>query len=400
MGENSGVTRYSGSDAMMLRTIADALNFTFIVLPVSTWDQVTGLVMDRSSFMATIYHIVLPQRCLLYDFTYIYTQVLTSFTMATPSLTSNWNSLFDPLAIEVWVSILVALLVMPPCLFMITHPGDRAELNYKLTIEDSGEIAVGTLLGQSTKKQLSESSSSRLLLVTWLVFAFIVSNVYRGNLTAALTLPKYPPRPETLEQLIKVVDKVTMPDYGENFQQFFKESDSVVYQRLSSIMEIVPSAEYGLRQAAEKKQAYMDGYNYLQQMIADYYTQVDGSTKLYIGRESIVPGPGAWPIPHDAPYKPQLDKLIMYITEAGLYEKWINDMIVKAKEDSRRRQRKQLETGLMVITQSSPGTRENKPLTLLHMQGPIMLVALGLSSSMIVFVTELLLKLCKTGTAQ
>nr|XP_053641792.1 glutamate receptor-like [Cherax quadricarinatus] len=205
-GNNSGIYRYIGSDVMMLRAIADVLNFSINVLPVATWDQVTSLVMERTSFIAAVTYMVLPQRCLLYDFTYVYIQGSISFAMATPSFIPNWESLVDPLTTEVWVAIFVVLLMVPPCLFMISRQEDGARLNDKLTIGDSAEIAVGTLLGQGTKKQLPESSSSRLLLVIWLVFAFIVSNVYRGNLTAALTLPKYPPRPETLEQLVKVVD--------------------------------------------------------------------------------------------------------------------------------------------------------------------------------------------------
>nr|XP_053641794.1 uncharacterized protein LOC128695318 [Cherax quadricarinatus] len=386
---------YSGSDAIMLRAIANSLNFTINVVPTSNWDEVTDLVMERTSFMATVTYMVLPQRLPLYDFTYIYIHGSISFSAATPSLTFTWKSLFDPLAVEVWISIFVILFLVPPCLLMINYPEDTAKLSNKLIIGDSAEIAVGTLLGQSTKKQLPESSSSRLLLVAWLVFAFIVSNVYRGNLTAALTLPKYPARPETLEQLVKVVDKVTMPDYGEKFHQFFKQSDSLVYQALSNIMEIVPSAEYGLHQAAVKKQAYMDSYYYLQQMIADYFTLVDGSTKLYIGRENIITGLHAWPVPHDAPYRLQLDKLMMSITEAGLHKKWVNDMILESKEESRRRELEELETGLVVAAQSAPETTGNQALTLHHMQGPFMLVALGLSSSIIVFVTELLYRIMK-----
>lgn len=59
-----------------------------------------------------------------------------------------------------------------------------------------------TLVGQNLSHQLFRSNSNRVLLVTWLVFAFIVGTVYRGNLTAALTVPNSPPRPETVEQLV------------------------------------------------------------------------------------------------------------------------------------------------------------------------------------------------------
>lgn len=66
---------------------------------------------------------------------------------------------------------------------------------------------LGTLLGQNLSGYLPSSYSSRVLMVAWLVFAFMVGTFYRGNLTASLTLPKYPPRPETLEELANYVDR-------------------------------------------------------------------------------------------------------------------------------------------------------------------------------------------------
>ncbi|XP_069190872.1 uncharacterized protein [Procambarus clarkii] len=489
-----GTSRYSGSDAMLLMTIAQALNFTFSVLPVTSWDQVTGLVMERISFMATVYHVVLPQRRLLYDFTYTYEHILTDFAMAKPSLISNWQSLYSCLADKVWASILAALLVVPPFMVMGSSasaqypyysqdvlviwsdtlskatPIDYHQLETSLRVADlkfdqvrstiqsylnilnaaetdpdeidqtleeiyqyedetqdklnvlsnivnqhksnvtwpevddghgkgismgdAVEVTVGALLGQSSGKRLPGSSSSRVLLVTWLLFAFVVGTVYRGTLTAALTLPKYPPRIETLQQLVGVVHKVTMPPYGEEFLQFFKQSDSIVFQTLSRLMELVPSAEYGLRQAVEKRQAHMDGRRYLQQMLADHFMSVDGSTKLYIGRQSVLPGLGAWPIPHDAPYKPQLDTIMMSVVEAGLYEKWVRDELERTKQESRRRQLARQESGGEdAAALGEPDTTGTQALALHHMQGPFMLLALGLVSSLVIFVSELLFKL-------
>ena len=37
---------------------------------------------------------------------------------------------------------------------------------------------------------------------------------------------------------------------------------------------------------------------------------MDGTSRLYVGRESLYPGASGWPIPHDAPYKAQLDQWI------------------------------------------------------------------------------------------
>lgn len=66
---------------------------------------------------------------------------------------------------------------------------------------------VGMLLGQSLSHHLFKTSSSRILLAAWLVFAIILGSAYSGNLTATLTLPKYPPRPETLKQLVDAADR-------------------------------------------------------------------------------------------------------------------------------------------------------------------------------------------------
>lgn len=64
---------------------------------------------------------------------------------------------------------------------------------------------VGTLFSQNLYKTLPSSDPSRVLVVFWLIFAFVVGTAYRGNLTAALTLPKYPPKPETLSEVVQTV---------------------------------------------------------------------------------------------------------------------------------------------------------------------------------------------------
>lgn len=84
---------------------------------------------------------------------------------------------------------------------------------YILQLKQSGESetyrvwlgvkqVVGTLLNETISGELPQRSPTRLVLAAWFIFAFIVGNVYRGNLTASLTVPKYPPRAETLAQLV------------------------------------------------------------------------------------------------------------------------------------------------------------------------------------------------------
>lgn len=62
---------------------------------------------------------------------------------------------------------------------------------------------------------------------------------------------------------------------------------------------------------------HLEGKKYLQYEIIDKFTEEDGGTRLYVNRESVYPGPSAWPIPHDAPYKAHLDRWIMAALEVG-----------------------------------------------------------------------------------
>lgn len=65
----------------------------------------------------------------------------------------------------------------------------------------------GMFLGQSLPHHLPGDYSSRVLMTAWLTFALILGSAYRGNLTAALTIPKYPTRPETIPQLVDAVER-------------------------------------------------------------------------------------------------------------------------------------------------------------------------------------------------
>lgn len=69
------------------------------------------------------------------------------------------------------------------------------------------QTVVAMLLSQSVLPRLSTYNSARNLLAVWLLFAFVLSTAYKGSLIAFLTLPKYPPRVETIEDLVNTVDR-------------------------------------------------------------------------------------------------------------------------------------------------------------------------------------------------
>lgn len=74
-----------------------------------------------------------------------------------------------------------------------------------------------------------------------------------------------------------------------------------------------------LRDNTPYSEAFMATRRNLAHTISDQFTRIDGSTKLYIGRENVFPGLSGWPVPHDAPYKHELDWIIMAVIEVAFF---------------------------------------------------------------------------------
>ncbi|ROT79296.1 Variant Ionotropic Glutamate Receptor [Penaeus vannamei] len=358
----TAVTTYTGSDALMMHAMAQALNFTFHVLPSKDWNEVTSQVVQRKSFIASVIHSHLPQREKMYDFTYNYEFVDLDFSLAKPSLRPSWQGLYYPLSNEVWLCILFVLLLTPFLATLVIcnreSEGDVKTMSLKL---------IGSLLGQSMASGRGESGGSRVFVASWLVFAFVVGTAYRGNLTPAR--PGSKPLPSLLRR----------------WTAFFLQSESEIYQALGSAMEIMPDILSGLNQIINK---------YLRVAIADHFTLADGSNSLYVGREKILTSIVGLPVPHDAPYKPQIDRFLMMMIEAGLYEKWSEDMLSDARRDARRKQLEQLEQlnrRSETAAEETEATEGNaKALSVTHMQGPLLLLLLGLMAAGLAFLAEVL----------
>nr|XP_027212998.1 uncharacterized protein LOC113806086 [Penaeus vannamei] len=184
--------------------------------------------MDRTSFMAANGYVVLPSRLQQYGFTREYGMTSQTFVMATPSLAPRWDNLLFPLSWEVWVAVIAALVVLAGVLKMVcvckymsmsvlsvasdapSKPLSQLGHIGRATYPDLSQSVLEVykiLLGQDFSQWRARTTASRLVVATWLVVALVVGVAYRGNLTASLTSPMYPPRPETAAEMVRVVER-------------------------------------------------------------------------------------------------------------------------------------------------------------------------------------------------
>ncbi|XP_053642170.1 glutamate receptor ionotropic, kainate glr-3-like [Cherax quadricarinatus] len=346
----------------------------------------------------------------MYDYTYIFDYSPYSFALAKPTLRAQWQSLYYPLSVEVWAAIFVAVILVTVALYLvgvivflslcpiltsnisqITQADMSGQLSKRLGAEFVVIDVVATLLGQGYSRRHPANISNRLLLAVWLIFVFIMGTAYRGTLTASLTLTKTPSRPETVEDLVTTVHRATIESYGTSIKKTLMQSGSSVLVALGTMMVTGVDIVDSLKHSLSEKQAHIGSRNYLEQVIAENFTQADGSTLMYIGRERIAPTMAAWPVPHDAPYKPMFDRSIQALFEAGFPEKWKQDTLRQEASLVKRRKREENDKE---ITNTSTNSRNNKALTTTHMQGLYGLSIIGLITALVTFVMEIIIGKC------
>ncbi|XP_050696723.1 uncharacterized protein LOC126985611 [Eriocheir sinensis] len=174
------------------------------------------------------------------------------------------------------------------------------------------------LLGQDLPGPLPTYASYRVLVATWMVFSLVLGTVYRGNLTAAMTLPKYPKRIETVQELVKGVDRINMPPYGADHKESYKRSGSRVLRAVGELIQIVETIEGIGRALKNRREAHADDLHYLQQVTTQDYTSRGGKELLYVGKQNIFASPSAWPVPHDAPYTDHINHVMLRVIEASM----------------------------------------------------------------------------------
>nr|XP_027230274.1 uncharacterized protein LOC113821973 [Penaeus vannamei] len=267
-------TRLYGRGIRILEAIAGHLNFAIgEALPARVSKDRMDHVLYRRALISPQKLALLPHLALRYDYTFMIEEATLTFCMAKPELKPRWQNLYYPLGERVWASIMALLVIVPATFFLLTKSRMRREAKEKFSLLAATEQVFGTLLGQSFS--LPTVSSTRVLVASWLVVAFVLGSAYRGNLTAFLTIPKYPPRVEGLRDLLRTSAKVIMsPDLKINFYTTFKESNSSMSVELAERTYFSETHLGGMQQALEKKQQRV---------------HVDGSFSAYSRMSSGVP---------------------------------------------------------------------------------------------------------------
>ncbi|KAK4317452.1 hypothetical protein Pmani_011458 [Petrolisthes manimaculis] len=410
--DDEGGHTYDGIDIRLLQILAEALNFHLTIMNPSdggkwgsplengTWTGLTGDLTQRRAHMGVANLFIHIHYLEVVDMTLAYDMEFGCFITPLPEPLPQWVALIYPFSLPVWVMTLLLLGVGTVLLHITslmshhiiplqdnTASSSSLSLTPNITTTTSASspsltlnvfYATGIFFGVGMPR-VPRSDVTRSYLIMWIWYGLLLTVVYRSSLTAFLTIPLVQPPINTLQELVSS----SLPAWGATgltFKKMLEENPDPMVQELALRYHPVGSAEEGIHLTAQRMYAMMENRQFLEYMIATNYTNKYGEETLHVMNECFLPFRIGMALPKKAPYKPNFDKIVSRVVEAGLVRKWFGDILFSSRKRG----------------SGDTQEREAGALSLDNLQGAWLVVGGGLFTSLVTFLLETLTaKVCQ-----
>lgn len=343
-----GNSRYEGFCIDLLHEIAQIVGFEYTIELVpdgkygapndnQEWDGMIRQLIDRKADLAVAGLSISYIREQVIDFTKPFLNLGISILFKVPKREKpGLFSFLNPLAIEIWLYVIAAYLVVSFTIFILArfspyewynpHPcnQDTDTVMNSFTLSNSFWFTVGTLMQQGSDIN-PRAVSTRIVGGIWWFFTLIVISSYTANLAAFLTVERMVSPIESAEDLAKQTEISYGTLDGGSTKTFFKESKIETYQRMWAFMEsrepsvFTKNYEEGIQRVLEGNYAYL-----MESTMIDYITQRNCEL-MQVGGLLDTKGYGIG-TPVNSPYRDKLSLAILELQEGGkihvLYNKW------------------------------------------------------------------------------
>ncbi|KAA0192011.1 Glutamate receptor ionotropic kainate 3, partial [Fasciolopsis buskii] len=287
-----GNDQWTGFAIELLRHLSEMNHFDYVIKPVEDkkfgtfdetkgrWDGMIGELIYKKAHLAVASLTITYDRERVIDFTTPFMSLSLSVIIR-KSNTDPGLQFTAPLSREVWLSVLIAYLVVSLTLFFlgrvtpnewyVRHPcSPRVENQF--TLLNSFWFTVGSLMQQGCDISL-RATSTRIIGTIWWFFILIMVSSYTANLAAFLTIDRMETDIENVEDLTRQTKIKYGTLYGGSTYSFFKHSDIPTYQRMWEFMNankslFVNKTEDGIVRALDGNYAFI-----LESTLNEYYSQ-------------------------------------------------------------------------------------------------------------------------------
>lgn len=280
---------------------------------------------------------------------------------------SNVSNLFRSFTIPLWISSVLAVpfFILAYKLISIGSK-ERTIFSWKDVILN---VVAWNLLQSCSK--FPERWVIRILIVTWAMYAMLITSSYSGNLTSNLLFRRMLPDINTFKQLDQSeFPLVTYSRYTDLIINFLNQTQ---YKRLKKRIKAVTQTQFqDMIDKNDVRYAYANKYHINFKL---YNTRlIDGKQLFYSMPECPVPYVVIYAMRYGTPYKQRINFILRQAQEAGFIDFWDN-------------KDKKMISGKVSL--HSGGGDHLVPLSVMHLQSAFYVLFLGLSFSILYFLCEI-----------
>nr|XP_053636465.1 glutamate receptor ionotropic, kainate 2-like isoform X4 [Cherax quadricarinatus] len=344
-----GNDRYKGFCVDMLEHIATMIGFQYKIQvspsrtygiqdPVTgEWNGIVRELQDNKADLAIGSMTINYARENVIDFTKPFMNVGISILFKVP--TSQQTRLFsfmNPLAIEIWLYVLAAYVLVSITMFIVArfspyewhnpHPcaqeSDVVENQFSLS--NSFWFTIGTLMQQGSDLN-PKACSTRIVGGIWWFFTLIIISSYTANLAAFLTVERMITPIDDVEDLATQTEIPYGIQASGSTMTFFRDSKIETYQKMWRFMEnkkpsvFVHTYDEGVRRVLEGNYAFL-----MESSMLDYYVQRNCNLTQIGGLLDSKSYGIATPM--GSPWRDKISLAILELQEKGviqvLYNRW------------------------------------------------------------------------------
>ncbi|XP_034174059.1 glutamate receptor ionotropic, kainate 2 [Osmia lignaria lignaria] len=345
----TGNARFEGFCIDLLKWIAGQVGFQYAIRVVpdhmygvydpetKEWNGIVRELMEKRADLAVASMTINYARESVIDFTKPFMNLGIGILFKVPSSQpTRLFSFMNPLAVEIWLYVLAAYMLVSFTLFVMArfspyewnnpHPclAESDVVENQFNVSNSFWFITGTFLRQGSGLN-PKATSTRIVGGIWWFFTLIIISSYTANLAAFLTVERMITPIENAADLAEQTEIAYGTLEGGSTMTFFRDSKIGIYQKMWRFMEskspsvFVKSYEDGVKRVLEGDYAFL-----MESTMLDYAVQRDCNL-TQIGGLLDSKGYGI-ATPKGSPWRDKISLAILELQEKGviqiLYDKW------------------------------------------------------------------------------
>ncbi|CEF59755.1 Ionotropic glutamate receptor domain and Extracellular solute-binding protein, family 3 domain and Glutamate receptor, L-glutamate/glycine-binding domain-containing protein [Strongyloides ratti] len=338
---------YEGFCIDLIKEMSLILNFTWTIYEVKDgaygvgddngkWNGVIGMLQRHEADLSVSALTITYSRSSVVDFTLPFMHLGIAILLGRQTDDSQKNTLFtflEPLSFSVWISLLVAYLVVSCTMWLLARfspyewfdtqqidERDKSMDNHKnqFSLLNSLWFAVGSLMQQGSDV-IPRAAATRTVAVIWWMFTLILISTYTAQLAAFLTVERMTTPIESAGDLASQQKIKFGTLRNGSTMDFFRESKIPIYERMWSVMQsnspysFVNSSKEGIARVKAGNYAYM-----MESSMLEYYMEKDCELQT-IGGLLDSKGYGI-ALPKGSPLRHIFSKTVLQLQERTILE--------------------------------------------------------------------------------